>query len=184
MNEVEKYLRENYLNKTKKELAKELNLTYYQVEFQLRRLQLTKYKHINWTEEEDSIMKQHYISPIPYELLYKLLPGRSYTAICKRAQVLKLNQDLYSKKSHIYLSTSGHLIYRAPRQNGKSSVGINLHRKIWKEHYGEIPQGMIVHHKDHNKLNNDISNLCLMTRSEHMKHHWEDVVKTRLKAKI
>lgn len=29
----------------------------------------------------------------------------------------------------------------------------------------------VVHHKDENKLNNDINNLQLMTRSEHAAHH-------------
>jgi hypothetical protein len=39
----------------------------------------------------------------------------------------------------------------------------HLGRKLLKEE--------IVHHIDHNKLNNDISNLCLMTRKEHDKMH-------------
>lgn len=47
-----------------------------------------------------------------------------------------------------------------------------LHRKIWEEFYGqEIPDGMILHHKDENPLNNHISNLQLMTPEEHLSHH-------------
>ena len=34
-----------------------------------------------------------------------------------------------------------------------------------------LNDGEIVHHKDENTLNNDISNLQLMTATEHIKHH-------------
>ncbi len=36
---------------------------------------------------------------------------------------------------------------------------------------GEAPEGFIRHHKDHNKLNNDPSNLDVILRSEHNAHH-------------
>ena len=42
-----------------------------------------------------------------------------------------------------------------------------LHRLIYEEHYGEIPKGHIVHHKNENKLDNRIENLELMTKKEH-----------------
>ena len=35
-----------------------------------------------------------------------------------------------------------------------------------------IPLGLIIHHKDENRLNNSLNNLELMTRSQHMKLHW------------
>lgn len=35
----------------------------------------------------------------------------------------------------------------------------------------EIPEGYVVHHIDLDKLNNDLSNLVLMTNSEHIKLH-------------
>ncbi len=45
-----------------------------------------------------------------------------------------------------------------------------LHRLIWIYHYGEIPVGKTVDHKDHDKTNNVISNLRLATRSEQNKY--------------
>jgi len=51
---------------------------------------------------------------------------------------------------------------------------LSLHREIYKDHYGEIPDGMHVHHKDDNPLNNDPTNLELLTQSEHSKHHMDD----------
>lgn len=41
-----------------------------------------------------------------------------------------------------------------------------LHRAVWEEHNGLIPEGMIVSFKDGNKLNCDINNLMLLTSSE------------------
>lgn len=45
-----------------------------------------------------------------------------------------------------------------------------LYRLIWIYHYGEIPVGMTVDHKDHDKTNNKIENLRLATRSEQNKY--------------
>ena len=41
-----------------------------------------------------------------------------------------------------------------------------LHRAVWREHYGEIPEGMMVIFRDSNRLNCDISNLALVTKGE------------------
>lgn len=41
-----------------------------------------------------------------------------------------------------------------------------LHRAVWEEHNGPIPEGMAVTFKDSNKLNCDISNLILVTKGE------------------
>jgi hypothetical protein len=47
------------------------------------------------------------------------------------------------------------------------------HRWVWINEKGAIPKGLDVHHIDGDKDNNDISNLELMTRSDHQKKHWE-----------
>jgi hypothetical protein len=46
-----------------------------------------------------------------------------------------------------------------------------LHREIWVYHNGPIPQGYVIHHKDHNHLNNEPDNLVLMLSSAHHKYH-------------
>ena len=50
---------------------------------------------------------------------------------------------------------------------------IRLHRYIWERANGLIPPGYEIHHKDFNKANNDLSNLELLTESEHHKLHAE-----------
>lgn len=56
------------------------------------------------------------------------------------------------------------------RQKG---VG-RLHQEIWKHHYGEIPDGHQIHHKDGNTLNNNIENLECIHKKDHLKLHAEE----------
>src|SRR4051812_34508144 len=49
-----------------------------------------------------------------------------------------------------------------------------LHRTIWEEAHGPVPAGHHVHHRDENTLNNDISNLSLITATEHLRQHASD----------
>jgi ribonucleotide reductase alpha subunit len=45
-------------------------------------------------------------------------------------------------------------------------------RMIWEYYNGKIKDKLILHHKDFTKLNNDISNLELLTNSEHNRVHY------------
>jgi len=58
----------------------------------------------------------------------------------------------------------------------------NPYRKIYKEHYGEIPEGYHIHHVDFNPLNNDPSNLTALTPEEHAKVHNHEGVKWCIEA--
>jgi hypothetical protein len=59
--------------------------------------------------------------------------------------------------------------YYSFSSNGKS---IRLHRYLYEQHHKcSILPGIHVHHKDENKLNNDISNLDLIPRAEHAYEH-------------
>ena len=46
-----------------------------------------------------------------------------------------------------------------------------LHRDKWEYYNGKIPIGYQIHHKDNNKLNNDIDNLELIHEVDHSYHH-------------
>lgn len=46
-----------------------------------------------------------------------------------------------------------------------------LHRYVYKKEYGSIPDKYIIHHIDHNKNNNDISNLQALPRGMHSHLH-------------
>src|SRR3990167_1094369 len=49
----------------------------------------------------------------------------------------------------------------------------HIHQEIWKSHYGPIPDGCHIHHKDGDFLNNDISNLECVSSEKHHKVHGE-----------
>jgi hypothetical protein len=57
-------------------------------------------------------------------------------------------------------------IFKAPTPKRKYEViefhNKLLHRVIWQLANGTIPDGYVVHHKDHDKTNNNISNLELV----------------------
>lgn len=54
-----------------------------------------------------------------------------------------------------------------------------LHRYVWEYYNGKIPKGYDVHHKDHNKDNNDIDNLELLLIEEHKKRHSIELTEKR-----
>lgn len=53
---------------------------------------------------------------------------------------------------------------------------VRLHRYIMECYLGrKLTKDEIVHHKDGNKLNNNISNLELLSRAEHIKKHYYEI---------
>lgn len=56
-----------------------------------------------------------------------------------------------------------------------STLHKRLHIYIYEKYNGKIPKGYEVHHIDHNKDNNEIDNLKLLTRKEHNKIHKEEM---------
>lgn len=52
-----------------------------------------------------------------------------------------------------------------------STLHKRLHRYIYEKYNGTIPKGYEVHHIDHNKDNNEIDNLELLTRKQHNELH-------------
>jgi len=46
---------------------------------------------------------------------------------------------------------------------------------VWQSARGRIPEGFILHHIDKDTLNDDIDNLCLLTRAAHKNIHKQDL---------
>lgn len=53
-------------------------------------------------------------------------------------------------------------------------MALNKYRKIYERHYGEIPSGYHIHHKDHNHYNNDPENLVAIPSGKHYKYHTDN----------
>lgn len=65
-----------------------------------------------------------------------------------------------------------------------STLKMRMHRFVWLCEKGDIPKGYDIHHKDHDKSNNDISNLELVTKKQHSKLHYEELSAEEKQAKI
>ena len=52
-----------------------------------------------------------------------------------------------------------------------STLRKRIHRYVWEKHYGSIPDGYEIHHKDFNKSNNNIENLELIKKERHASIH-------------
>ena len=48
---------------------------------------------------------------------------------------------------------------------------VRLHVYVWERHNGPVPKGHQIHHIDHNPDNNEIENLQLMSKADHLKYH-------------
>lgn len=59
------------------------------------------------------------------------------------------------------ISSNGY--YRATRRDKH----ISLHRYKYEKEVGKIPSGYDIHHKDFNKINNNIENLECLSKSDH-----------------
>jgi len=65
------------------------------------------------------------------------------------------------------------MYYRPSGSHIKDGVEA-LHREVWKDHNGEIPDGHHIHHKDGDPTNNDIENLECVSPQEHAERHPEN----------
>ena len=61
---------------------------------------------------------------------------------------------------------------------------LSIYRAVWQYYYGEVPANTIIHHIDHNKDNNDISNLVPMLPVAHRKHHAHDNNLAKIRATL
>ena len=52
----------------------------------------------------------------------------------------------------------------------KKYIKDSLHRVTWEHHNGPIPWDCVIHHIDHNPLNNDISNLECIPAYLHLRN--------------
>lgn len=46
-----------------------------------------------------------------------------------------------------------------------------MHRVVWEHHNGPIPDGHDIHHIDGDRTNNVLSNLAMLPKADHTRHH-------------
>lgn len=76
--------------------------------------------------------------------------------------VVEIVDDTHQKFNGVTFHNDGKKHYR---------VNIPLHRAVYSYYLGDIPIGYDIHHIDENKSNNDVSNLQLLSKREHVAIH-------------
>lgn len=115
-------------------------------------------RYRKFTEEELEYIKEHYKD---VNIDIKDIATHFNTTVDTIKGVAK-KLGIKKQQGRMYIDNSGYYCKDKHTQ---------IHRKIYEQHYGPIPEGYVVHHIDHNKLNNDPENLFAMPRSVHQKYH-------------
>lgn len=132
-----------------------------------------------WTDKEIDVIKTYY-PEWGVKKCKEFLPNRAETSIAKKAQDLGVKCNLIKQRQNLglrthdmpkgfYICQQGYYVYTP---TGKTEDRILYHRYVMEQHLGrKLRSDEIVHHRDENKLNNDISNLEVMDRAQHAYHH-------------
>lgn len=150
-----------------------------------------------WSPAEDQIVRQFYADKNDQFLTFAL-PGRTPDAICQRAAGMGIRKSKASR-SEAYRRAYLRQIEKNGTHPGKSIRPIGsthqkgryilikvadpdvwkpLHRHVWEQAHGPVPEGMIVAAKDGNVRNAVLENLCLRTPAEHQlrsNHNYRDL---------
>lgn len=66
------------------------------------------------------------------------------------------------------------LVFRRDKKTGyylNAKTHKRLHVYVWEHFNGKVPRGCEIHHKDFDKSNNEIGNLQMLTKEEHLRLH-------------
>jgi ribonucleotide reductase alpha subunit len=106
-------------------------------------------------------------------LKVKCTPGhnfRTFRGEKIKAKDLSLGQSVraFSISQH----RDGHL--RAHGWVANKTAHQWIHRMIWEKANSEIPEGHVIHHKDGDPTNNELSNLELISAYDHQSEHYDE----------
>lgn len=86
---------------------------------------------------------------------------------CARTQFKKGDRPLNELPvGSIVINTNGYKMRKKSMTGGQWERWEFLHRAVWEEHHGPIPEGMMVSFRDNDRGNCDIENLMLVTKAE------------------
>lgn len=79
-----------------------------------------------------------------------------------------MNEPLTTKWGTARFDSNGYYTISSAKEGFHKKY---LHRLIWEEYHGKIPNNMAIHHIDGDKTNNKIDNLELLSISKHAELH-------------
>ena len=83
-----------------------------------------------------------------------------------------MNSPKYQEYKGIYFCRDDNTGYYL-----NSTLKVRMHRYVWEQEVGLIPDGLEIHHLDFDRANNSIDNLSLMTKKAHQAMHAKDETK-------
>ncbi len=173
--EIDKFLKNNRDN-TYKECSEILGVSYQRLIDRARTIGLKKFSHISWEEKVLQDIRDNYSKRggVYFSEKYSL----PLTAVYKKAQELGVKyvpEDSYIDNQGyrvVYLSNERDDTNNRPRQFE--------HRLVMEHHLGrELLSEELVHHANEDKLDNQIDNLVLTTRKEHINTHRKALYSSR-----
>lgn len=163
----EKFVEEHYQTMKVAEIAKILETSESNVKRIARKLGISKFKSVKWTEAEIYFLEIYYPTHKGKWCAEHL--ERGFHAVHKKAKELGLKPNW----KHVSEDSQGYLVDISDRSNKRY-----VHRKVMEEVLGRpLRSDEIVHHIDGNKKNNNPSNLQIVTRAEHIRIHKDDLMK-------
>ena len=84
---------------------------------------------------------------------------------------LVMKMTIKTKYGSAYFNKNHGRGYYVISSSKEGNRGKQLHRLIYEEHHGPIPEGMQIHHIDGDTRNNDLSNLEMVSIAQHNKIH-------------
>jgi hypothetical protein len=172
------FLKEEYPERGAQYVADKLNRTYLSVKSQAKKLNIQR-SNVLYADWEIEVIKTYY-PEWGVKKCSERLPNRAEMSIAKKAQDLGIKCNLIKQRQNLglrthdmpkgfYMGSEGYYVYTP---TGKTMDRILYHRYVMEQHLGrKLRSDEIVHHKDENKLNNDISNLEITNRADHARHH-------------
>jgi len=169
------FLVENYSKYPRQFFIEYFKCDLFELDTQRKKLGLRKFSQVKWHEKEIQFLKK-YFPKYGGKWCAEKLGRRSFHATHKMAEKLGLKIDW----KYNYTDAEGYIVL-CHNRNKK----ILEHRYVMEQHLGrKLKPTELVHHIDGNKKNNDISNLELTTRKDHINTHRQsllDGMKNRFK---
>lgn len=135
--------------------------------------------HRSWTEEDCAIMRKEYPSIGAKGLVEKL--GRKRAAINKQAQTMGIRYV----PSRTYVTADGYVESYEIVGNRQYRRFLVHHEKMEKKLGRKLERYEVVHHRNGDRQDNRLSNLVVLTRTQHIEKHRPELLRAqRAKSKI